>query len=626
MSTSSATSGSESLSAYAVFLLGEAVAKFRYYVELNYAGASVADDSGGGAPAIPRVIDKSFGHVLECALRAADALPVVSVDIQALIAATRSAAARIGQVWLDADHRSRLRNRDSTAERADGVGDWYFDWLVLTGSPLAPPAWAEYQASVDRLQRNLPGVYEPLFRLSRLLAGICYPLPTDYDEALGTNPAFDTDRLMTEFGPQVAGLVRSVRAGSGLLEGVDESLRGRKPYDSAVTLHKAIRHQLAGGRGRSRGERVTQSGPKPAAPPASEVIPPVMTDSTAGSGVVMSTELGGDIADLKALKRRMDSKGEYLGESLAVLRLFRAMDNLNKLPDDPVMILGPTGAGKTRLAKLMHKSSARAGGEFIELSADDLVGGDDTIRRDNWAGHGRNSGLPGVNPKQEAEGWLQKAKGGTIFVDEFHDLDERSLTYLRKPLDRDREIPLAVGEGKPFIPDVRLIFATYRNFDELKKEGKVPPDVLRRLHNRFLYVPPLRDRKDDIPLFVEKLRGDSRPGECFYLALLRHDWEQGQVHELITTLKTVVAMKEKPGTLRASDLRGQIPDEVIDRVTAMTDADVGRELYSMLKSILETQGFRRRGRRGVALQKRLSELLGISKARVSTRAKELGLW
>lgn len=206
-----------------------------------------------------------------------------------------------------------------------------------------------------------------------------------------------------------------------------------------------------------------------------------------------------------------------------------------------------------------------------------------------------------------------------------HNLDEISLNYLRKPLDRDREIPLAVGVGEPFKPDVRLIFATYRTVEDLQRSGTIPPELYRRLRNRFLVVPPLRERKEDIPLFVEKCRVTCRPGECFYLALLYRDWEQGQVDELITAIRMAVANVGNKGILRASDLRRLIPDEAVDRVSGMRGIDVGRELYSYLTRILEDQGFCQGGRGGTALQKRLAELLGIDEARVSTRLRELGL-
>lgn len=384
-------------------------------------------------------------------------------------------------------------------------------------------------------------------------------------------------------------LVRAVRAGSRHLEGVDEHLKGRDAYASATALYKRIRRVLAGKPGRGSIEGGTQSGSSSEGPTACDgaaVVPAEPRPWSAGT----KAEPDEDIAALMALKRRMDPESEYVGQSLPVLRLFREMDRLNRLPDDPVMILGPSGAGKTRLAQLLHKTSARRERRFLDLSADDLVGGDETIRRVRWAGHGRDSGLPGIDSKNGAKGWLQQAEGGTIFVDEFHNLDEISFNFLRKPLDRDREIPLAVGVGEAFKPNVRLIFATYRTIEDLRHQGKVPPDVLRRLRNRFLVVPPLHERKDDILLFVEKYRRKRRPGECFFLALLWHNWEHGQVDELITAIRTAVANKEDQATLRASDLRGLIPDAVVSRVAGMPESEVGRELYSYLTRVLELWG------------------------------------
>jgi hypothetical protein len=260
MATSSASSERDRIPASCVYRLGDAVVRFRYYAELNYAGADDAADFGGGPPVVPGVVETCFGKVLDYALRTADALPVVSGDAQALIAAARSMRDHIGQIWLDADHCRLLRDRRSAAAESDGLNNGYCDWLLLSRSPLAPPAWAEYQAAADRLQGILPGIYVPLFRLSRLLAGISHPLLTGYDDELGKIPAFDTDRLLSEFGPQIVGLVRAVRAGSRLLDGVEGHLDGRDAYASAVALHKRVRRELSEKGERGSGEGVIETG------------------------------------------------------------------------------------------------------------------------------------------------------------------------------------------------------------------------------------------------------------------------------------------------------------------------------------------------------------------------------
>lgn len=153
MAINSAPSGNNRTAARSVYSLGDALGRFRYYAELNYAGASDEVDFGGRAPVVPEIIEKCLGQVLDSAARVADALPDVSEDVQAIVASARSARARIAQVWLDTDHCSRIRSRYS-AERADVACRSYFDWLVLSGSPLAPPAWTEYQAARTAFRRT----------------------------------------------------------------------------------------------------------------------------------------------------------------------------------------------------------------------------------------------------------------------------------------------------------------------------------------------------------------------------------------------------------------------------------------------------------------------------------------
>src|SRR5207247_1783840 len=143
---------------------------------------------------------------------------------------------------------------------------------------------------------------------------------------------------------------------------------------------------------------------------------------------------------------------------------------------------------KTRLARVIHNASGRSG-NFLDLQARDIAGGDASLQRRQWVGVGRKSGFPGLAGNQTAEGWLQFAERGTIFLDELQDVDAATQEFLRKVLDGDRAIPFAAGDGV-YMPDVRLIFATYRPIAELVAGEHLKPDFVRRLGRRFLTVPP----------------------------------------------------------------------------------------------------------------------------------------
>lgn len=659
----------ERATARVVYRLADSLVRFRYYAELNYAQAPEPYAFGGDAPPVPPIIGRCFGEIIAAATRLANTLTVP--EAAAIIPAARSIHQQYREAWHNAVHRTQLAEREADAETTEFVNPSERDWLIVMNSPFAPHAWSELQTAAARLAGQLPNPHGLLFELGRLLAEVSFPCPSSYSTAIEGIPVFDDDHLITDIGPRIAGLVHEVRTRLHLLQTVEEWLDGENSYRAAVRLREDVLSDLA-----TASEPATTANPSapPESPPqagatcvacttASVPVPSLGSPqhqlqndgvcsatgvSTQNSGhtkiempLTSSTEapsvpamprvdatllvapLGPDedVRALSALKKEMDPDDEYIGQSLPVLRLFGQIQTLNRMPNDPIVILGPPGSGKTRLARRIHETSERRKGPFLDLSADDVIGGDETIRRVKWAGHGSNSGLSGILATATAPGLLEQMRGGTIFLDELHNLDEVSLNFLRKVLDRDRQIPLALGTGEGRTPDVRLIFATFHNLERLQQEGRLPPDFVRRLRGRYLTVPDLKARKEDIPLFVEELRGECRPGEDFMLSLLLHDWEVGQVDELITTIRSVVANAGGKGELAAVHLRGLLPDGVISRVAHMPPADVRRTLFSFLVRVLEAQGFER----GSGLQNRLAALLFVSPATITRRLGEAGL-
>ena len=215
-----------------------------------------------------------------------------------------------------------------------------------------------------------------------------------------------------------------------------------------------------------------------------------------------------DYSRLLETKRKMDPDNKYIGSSLAILLVFERIEQLNRSSDNPVLILGPTGTGKSEIASLIHASSARAKKPFRREQAAANKPQDMGIFLSKWAGVSEDAPLPNVSPRG-AEGILHECAGGTIFIDEAADLSQDVQTFYLDVLDGEK-IPPSAGSGKPITPDVRLIFATNRDLAQLVKDGGFRDDLYNRTKRFQIEIPRLNDRKVDITPFLHN--GTSRDG------------------------------------------------------------------------------------------------------------------
>lgn len=160
----------------------------------------------------------------------------------------------------------------------------------------------------------------------------------------------------------------------------------------------------------------------------------------------------------------------------------------------PVLITGETGTGKELLARALHQLSKRPGA-FVVVNA---AGVDDTAFSDTLFGH-----LKGAYTGAETAraGLVERASGGTLFLDEIGDLGESSQIKLLRLLESEEYYPL--GSDMPRRSDARLVAATNRNVRQLEQGGKFRKDLFFRLRTHHVQIPPLRERKHDIPLLVE---------------------------------------------------------------------------------------------------------------------------
>lgn len=210
--------------------------------------------------------------------------------------------------------------------------------------------------------------------------------------------------------------------------------------------------------------------------------------------------------------------------------------------DSSVLILGETGTGKELVARSIHELSRRAQAPFVAVNCGALPG---NLVESELFGH-RKGAFTGADAARK--GLIEVANGGTLFLDELGELDKSMQVKLLRFLESGEV--RRVGENEAFHVDVRVVCATNRDLQQMVREGTFREDLLFRINTFEIHLPPLRERKEDIPELARALIArhlkrssippDMLPPETIDL-LLRHDW-LGNVRELANALEHAVIL------------------------------------------------------------------------------------
>lgn len=160
----------------------------------------------------------------------------------------------------------------------------------------------------------------------------------------------------------------------------------------------------------------------------------------------------------------------------------------------PVLITGETGTGKESIARAIHDLSGRQG-EYVTVN---VAGLDDQIFADTLFGHAKGA-FTGAD--RSRSGLVEKAAGGSLFLDEIGDLSEASQVKLLRFLEEREYYPL--GSDQVHHSDARVIVATHHDLEQQHKKGLFRTDLFYRLRTHRIQVPPLRERKDDLPALLD---------------------------------------------------------------------------------------------------------------------------
>ncbi len=287
--------------------------------------------------------------------------------------------------------------------------------------------------------------------------------------------------------------------------------------------------------------------------------------------------------------------------------------------DSTVLITGESGTGKEILARYIHTLSEREDGPFISVNCGALP---ETLLESELFGHVKGAFTGAVRDKQ---GLLVAAKGGTFFLDEVGEMSPALQVKLLRALQEREVVP--VGATEPVPIDVRIIAATNRDLEQEMRRGTFRSDLYYRLNVITLHLPPLRERRDDIPLLTEHFlqalaerNGGKRPlrvsGEVLE-TLQRYDWP-GNVRELENALERAAVLCDgdllELHTLPARIVEPQPEPLVSDRPPANPTLEVIERAYILW--VLQSEG---------GNKARAAEVLGIDPSTLYRKLNRYGM-
>jgi len=237
-----------------------------------------------------------------------------------------------------------------------------------------------------------------------------------------------------------------------------------------------------------------------------------------------------------------DRYGSMIGRSVKMRELFARLEKLART-DTTVLVTGETGAGKELVAEALHDNSPREKGPFVVLDCGSIP---PNLIESELFGHERGA-FTGATGSYA--GAFERANGGTVFLDEIGELPLNMQPKLLRVLER-KEVR-RVGGAKTIEVDVRIVAATNRDLGVEVNRGRFREDLYYRLAVARVHVPPLRDRKDDLPLLIDHILATTPGGESAQIAqetidlMMKHDWP-GNVRELRNVIERAVLLAESP--------------------------------------------------------------------------------
>jgi transcriptional regulator with AAA-type ATPase domain len=247
------------------------------------------------------------------------------------------------------------------------------------------------------------------------------------------------------------------------------------------------------------------------------------------------------------------------------------------IADEPILLSGETGVGKSHIAELIHHNSGRKG-KFVVA---EIPGVTEALFESTMFGHRKGSF---TDAREDKIGLVQEAEKGTLFIDEISEIPYSFQAKLLRFIDKKKYRVL--GETKERDAEVRIVAASNKDLQKAIEDKEFREDLYFRLHVLEIEIPPLRDRKEDIKNLVmeyKKYLNKKEIGAGFWDVVNKYQWP-GNVRELLTVLKRAGIMLESPitGEKIASVIKGDV------KKSPLTKKDKGDELLNKIQEKLKT--------------------------------------
>ena len=322
--------------------------------------------------------------------------------------------------------------------------------------------------------------------------------------------------------------------------------------------------------------------------------------------------------ELNRLKESGEAKLRIIGESVP-MKALRQQLSLMAPTNGRVLIFGESGTGKELIAHAIHAASARAQEAFVEINCAAIP---EELIESELFGHRKGSFAGAVEDKP---GKLLKADGGTLFLDEVGDMSLKTQAKVLRALDEQRFAPLGAEESIQV--DVRVVASTNKNLEEEIERGNFREDLFYRLNVIPFYVPPLRERIEDVRLLADHFLREfttaygRKPKEMTdeaLRALEEYPWP-GNVRELRNLMERIVIMNPQTRIdarhIPLDRSRRAVFDRSLDRFGSLYEVREAAERDYIFKKLEEARG-------NVT---RTAELLGLERSHLYRKMKALGI-